>query len=302
MRREYLRGFIDWCAVRGVSQFAEVTKPIIERYQRFLFHYRKKNGDPLSFRTQSAQLVTIRLWFRWMARHNHILYNPASDIELPRVSKRLPKHVLTVSEVEQIINQPNVKTPNGIRDRAILETFYSTGIRRMELVGLHPYDLDTERGTIMVRQGKGKKDRMIPIGDRAMAWIDRYLVEVRPGLLVGDKSEDRLFLTTRGSPYPLDCMSQLVQKYVRAADIGKSGSCHLFRHAMATQMSENGADIHYIQVMLGHADMTYHPDLHPGIHPQVEGNPHGHASGPHGTDGPPGPLALTRKLPVASPP
>jgi integrase/recombinase XerD len=255
VRRAYLRYFIDWCAARGVGQPTEVTKPIIERYQRYMFHFRKRDGDPLSFRSQHARLVVIRAWFKWMARQNHILYNPASDIELPKLEHRLPKFVLTASEAEQVINQANIHNAHGIRDRAILETFYSTGIRRMELIGLRPYDLDAERGTIIVRQGKGKKDRMIPIGDRALAWIERYLVEVRPGLLVGDKSGDVLFLNNFGEPFSPNRITQLVREYVLAADIGKRGSCHLFRHTMATLMLENGADIRYIQAMLGHVKL-----------------------------------------------
>ena len=254
-QRDYLRYFIDWCSVRGVSQPAEVTKPIIERYQRFMYHYRKRNGDPLSFCSQHGRLVPIRGWFRWMARNNHILYNPASDIELPRVEHRLPKHVLTISEVETVINQPNVNVPRGLRDRAILETFYSTGIRRMEMINLHPYDLDVERGVVVVRQGKGKKDRVIPIGDRAVAWVERYLIEVRPGLLVGDKSGDTLFLNNRGCPFSPEAMTQLAREYVSAADIGKRGACHLFRHTMATLMLENGADVRFLQAMLGHVKL-----------------------------------------------
>ena len=113
IQRDYLRYFINWCAVRGVTQPAEVTKPIIERYQRYMYHYRKQNGDPLSFISQHGRLVPIRGWFRWMARNNHILYNPASDIELPRLEHRLPKYVLTVSEADQVINQPNVNDPLG---------------------------------------------------------------------------------------------------------------------------------------------------------------------------------------------
>jgi integrase/recombinase XerD len=190
-----------------------------------------------------------------MARNNHILYNPASDIELPRVEQRLPKHVLTASEADQVINQPNVNDPHGLRDRAILEVFYSCGIRRMEMIGLAPYDLDVERGVLMVRQGKGKKDRVIPIGDRAVAWVERYLVEVRPGLLVGDRSGHALFLNDHGSPFSPEGMTELVRQYVTAADIGKRGSCHLFRHTMATLMLENGADIRYIQQMLGHVKL-----------------------------------------------
>jgi integrase/recombinase XerD len=253
-RQRHLRYFINWATARGITQPTEVTKPIVEHYQRYLWRYRKRDGDPLSFQCQNARLVSLRCWFRWLARSNHIVYNPAADIELPKLEQRLPKHVLTVNEAERIINQPNVAKRLGIRDRAILETFYSTGIRRKELVRLCPYDIDAERGTLFVRLGKGKKDRMIPIGDRALAWIDRYLIEVRPKLLVGERA-DRLFLTNQGNPLTRTRMTEIVRKYVDAAEIGKRGSCHLFRHAMATLMLENGADIRYIQAMLGHSKL-----------------------------------------------
>jgi integrase/recombinase XerD len=254
-RRMYLGYFVNWCADRGLMRPGEITKPIIERYQRHLYHYRKRDGEPLSFRSQHHALVDIRQWFRWLTRNNHILYNPASEIELPKLERRLPKYVLTEAEAEQVINAANVGEQSGIRDRAILETLYSTGIRRMELVNLRLYDLDADRGTIIVRQGKGRKDRMIPIGDRAMAWIDRYLIEVRPGLLVGDEAGDIVFLNDSGKPFYPNTLTTLVREYVVKADIGKRGSCHLFRHTMATLMLENGADIRYIQVMLGHAKL-----------------------------------------------
>ncbi|MGH8241662.1 MAG: tyrosine-type recombinase/integrase, partial [Steroidobacteraceae bacterium] len=136
----------------------------------------------------------------------------------------------------------------------ILETLYSTGMRRRELMGLSLFDLDRERGTVMIRQGKGKKDRMIPIGERAVRWIDRYQNEVRPGFVVRDHAT--LFLTHTGEPFTPNRLTQLVREYIRAADLGKSGSCHLFRHTMATLMLENGADIRYIQAMLGHAELS----------------------------------------------
>jgi integrase/recombinase XerD len=176
-------------------------------------------------------------------------------LDLPRGKIRLPKCVLTASEAEQVINQPNVNEKLGIRDRAILETFYSTGIRRRELVNLRPVDLDLERGTVVIWQGKGHKDRVIPIGDRATAWIERYEVEVRPGLLIGDSAADVLFLTHLGKPFDPNQMTSLVGDYVKAAEIGKQGACHLLRHSMATLMHENGAGIRYIQEMLGHASL-----------------------------------------------
>ena len=254
-REVYLRYFIAWCDERGLARPQDITKPIIERYQRYLFHYRKQNGEPLSIRSQHTRLTPIRAWFKWLARENHILYNPASDVELPRMEKRLPKHVLTQSEAELILNQADITTAIGIRDRAILETLYSTGIRRMEVIHINLYDLDVDRGTLMVRQGKGKKDRMVPIGERALAWIGKYRDEARPELATPN-DDGTLFLTNLGEAFTRNRMTQLVREYVNAANTGKSGSCHLFRHTMATLMLENGADIRYIQAMLGHAELS----------------------------------------------
>ena len=254
-KRGHLGYFIQWASDRGIARPTEVTKPVVERYQRYLFRYRKRNGDPLGFESQTQRTVAVRSWFKWMARSNHVLYNPAADIDLPRLERRLPKHVLTASEAEQVINRTDVTDRFGIRDRAILETFYSTAMRRRELISLRPCDLDAERGTVVIRQGKGKKDRMIPIGERALAWIERYRVEVRPGLLAGERASDVLFVTHLGKPFRPNKMSQLVRDYVIAADIGKEGSCHLFRHTAATLMLENGAGIRYIQQMLGHASL-----------------------------------------------
>ena len=256
LRIFYVGFFIRWCEERGVVQPAEVTRQVIQRYQRYLYHDRKRNGDPLSFRTQHARLIPLRGWFKWLARENYILYNPAAEVELPKLEYRLPKHVLTATEAEQVISQANVSENLGIRDRAILETLYSTGIRRMELCGLHTYDLDVERGTMIVRQGKGRKDRMVPIGERALAWIDKYISEVRPGLLVGHNNDDVLFLTHLGEPIRPDQLTLWVGRYVEASDVGKRGSCHLFRHTMATLMHDNGADIRFIQAMLGYSKLT----------------------------------------------
>jgi integrase/recombinase XerD len=257
-REACLGYFVAWCLERGLATPREITKPILERYQRSLYTHRKSNGQPLTFRAQHARLVPVRAFFRWLTRQNHLLYNPASELELPRLEHRLPKHVLTMSEVECVMRIPRLDEPRGIRDRAILETLYSTGMRRRELIGLALYDIDRERGTVMIRQGKGKKDRMIPIGERALGWIDRYQSEVRGELLVGRDPAHlaTLFLTHTGEPFTPNRLTQLVREYVQAARLGKSGSCHLFRHTMATLMLENGADIRYIQAMLGHAELS----------------------------------------------
>jgi integrase/recombinase XerD len=162
---------------------------------------------------------------------------------------------LTASEAEQVLGQPDVREPMGVRDRAILEVLYSTGIRRMEVLNLSVFDLDTERGTLMVRQGKGKKDRMVPIGEQAIAWLDRYLKDVRPELVM-PPDDGTLFLAVTGEELSPNRLTQLARNYVNAADTGKKGACHLFRHTMATVMLENGADIRYIQEMLGHVELS----------------------------------------------
>jgi integrase/recombinase XerD len=250
-----LSDFIVWCEERDVLRLQEVTKPILERYQRTLFYFRKEDGQPLTLSTQCARLTFIKQFFRWLTRNNHILSNPASELELPKVEKRLPKHVLTAQEAETVIAQPDIEKPAGLRDRAILETLYSTGVRRTELTNIKIFDVDVGRGTLHVRQGKGRKDRMIPIGERALAWIEKYLREVRPSYAL-EPDEGYLFLSQLGDPIAVMTLGLVVSRYVTAADIGKQGSCHLFRHAMATLMLENGADIRMIQAMLGHVKLT----------------------------------------------
>jgi len=253
-RQLNLSYFVHWCGERGLVFPAEITKPIIEHYQRSLFYYRKRNGRPLAARTQYERLITIQLFFRWLCRQNLVLSNPAADIDLPRLPDSLPKDVLSAREAEKILHQPDLSDPIGIRDRAILEVLYSTGMRRMELTGLTVHSVDLDGQTVMIRKGKGRRDRLIPIGERAIRWIERYLFDVRPLLVTGGDNMV-LFLTNRGHAFTPDSLSRLVTGYVKHARINKSGSCHLFRHSMATLMLENGADIRIIQQLLGHAKL-----------------------------------------------
>jgi integrase/recombinase XerD len=253
-RRVHIGFFLVWAGERGITEPVEVTRTVLESYQRHVFNYRKKNGEPLSFTGQHDRLVPLRVWFKWMARHHHILHNPASEMELPRLGMRLPKAVLTAAEAEQVIEQTNIHDPLGLRDRAILETLYSTGMRRLELVNLKLWDLDLERATVTIHQGKGKKDRIIPLGDRAAAWVRKYIDESRPHLAT-EPDHQIVFLSNAGEPFSLDYLTEVVRGYVEAADLGKHGACHLFRHTMATLMLEGGADTRFIQAMLGHADL-----------------------------------------------
>src|SRR5271165_4542834 len=146
-RRACIARFIRWAYEHGSEDPIEVTRPVLQSYQRYLYYYRQKNGEPLTFRTQYSRLVPVRRWFRWLVRNNHILHNPASDLDLPRMEKRIPRTIFSAEEVEHILIVPDIGTPVGLRDRAMLETFYSTGVRRTELIHLKLYDVDRERAT-----------------------------------------------------------------------------------------------------------------------------------------------------------
>jgi integrase/recombinase XerD len=253
-RKRALQRFIAWCDERELQDPKEITLPVLERYQRYLYHYRKPSGAPLTFGTQQTLLVPLKAFFQWATRERHLLYNPASELLLPRLPRRLPKHILSVADIEALMQQPDLTTPAGLRDRALLETLYSTGIRRMELVGLKLYDVDTRGGSLTVRGGKGGRDRVVPLGARACAWVDRYLEEVRPQLLARH-DEGSCFLTDFGEPFAKNRLGDLVKGYIERAGFKVIGSCHLFRHAMATHMLENGADIRFIQAILGHNNL-----------------------------------------------
>ncbi len=253
-REVTLKQFSAWCEERGIVRANEVTKPILERYRRHLHHSRDARGNPISAHNQLKRLVPIRQFFKWATRQNYLLYNPASELELPKVEKRLPKATLTPEEAELILNIPTIQTEEGLRDRAILEVLYSTGIRRMEVINLTRADVHQDRGVLAVRQGKGKKDRFVPISERAVQWLKRYLEEVRSDFAI-EPDPHNVFLDRTGQPLTPDQLSRLVTKYIKQADIGKSGSCHLFRHTVATLMLDNGADIRFIQQMLGHVSI-----------------------------------------------
>jgi len=206
---------------------------------------------PFSISSQYSRLALIRLWFQWMHRQGQIRHDPARALELPRTAYKLPT-VLTKQQTDKVLAQPNVAKQSGIRDRTILEVLYSTGIRRTELMRLKIDDLDRERGVVTIREGKGKRDRTVPIGERALVWLDQYLSRMRPRV-VTEPDQGILFLTFTGAPFTPNHLSWLVRKYIRAAKIAKNGACHVFRHTMATHMLEGGADTRYIQEMLGHA-------------------------------------------------
>lgn len=253
MRRQKLMVFVAWAHERGLTDPREITRPILERYQRHLHFVRKDNGDPLALSTQNDLLVAVKQYFKWLARENHLLANPASELQLPKLPKRLPRHILTVEDMERVLACADPATPNGLRDRALLELLYSTGIRRMEAAHLSCADLDTRRGVLLVREGKGGADRVVPVGDRALAWIEKYRNEARP--LMTPAIDGPLFVGDYGRPLDPGLVSIKVKRCLTLAGLDLPGAAHLLRHACATHMLEGGADIRFIQALLGHSNL-----------------------------------------------
>lgn len=246
--------FIEWAEMRGLMRPRDITRREMEVYQRHLFHHRKSNNSPLSFRTQLVRISQVSAFYRWMVKREEMAGNPVALLELPKKPKRLIKAVLTEEEAERILGQADLSTAIGLRDRAVLELIYSTGARRAEACGVLVPDLDLEQGTLRIRHGKGNKERYVPVGKRALFWVSVYLSKVRPKLAINEWNAS-LFLSADGTSLCADNFGQRVRVYVNDSAVGKTGGCHLFRHTMATLMLEGGADVRHIQEMLGHESL-----------------------------------------------
>jgi integrase/recombinase XerD len=250
-RDRYLSYFTHFCAQRGVDEAGAVPFELLQAYQQLLFEHRKRDGQPLTVATQAQRLVPVAHFFSWLRRSGRLAVNPAADLMMPRPDRRLPEATLSGAEMAKLLAAPDVSRPLGLRDRAVLEVFYSCALRRAELIDLTVRDVDFDRGTVFVRCGKGAKDRYVPIGERALFWVRLYLNLVRPGF-VTDAHAQRIFVSSVGTPLCPDWLSRRVRRYLAQAGIEKNGSCHLLRHTVATLMLEGGADIRYVAEMLGH--------------------------------------------------
>lgn len=250
----YLDDFERWARAHKLRVVADVCSETLEEYLRYLADYRKADGGELAWHAKEAKLIPLRTYLRWLSRQEPRLAMAAADLKLGRKPLIIPKGVLSEDKVRRVFEQADLSTPGGIRDRAMLETLFSCGIRRSELVALDVADVDFNAQTLLIRSGKGAKDRIIPIGSDALHWIQRYLTEARPQLL--NDPTPALFVSARGERWQAAWMSTHLGDYIRKALPGQRGACHLFRHSMATLMLDNGADIRHIQQMLGHADLS----------------------------------------------
>lgn len=248
--------FIRWAATKKITTVWEVDLFVMEEYRRYLSAYRKpKDSESLSITTQAQRLIALRVFLERMFYYDVITDNFFAKFELPRTGRCLPKFIPDEEEIELIINQTKTKGNIGIRDKAILETYYAGGLRRTELANLDIRHVDTKNLTVTVRKGKGGYDRVVPIVERTVDAIDDYLNKVRP-LLATFSSGDALFLGETGKRILSSKLTELVGEYVRRSGVAESGACHLFRHATGTHMLRNGADIRYVQEMLGHEDLN----------------------------------------------
>jgi integrase/recombinase XerD len=234
-------------AKQGVEDVADV------KTHHVLAHLVAMSKAKLGVRSQARHLVAMRQLFKFLAREKVIREDPVAEIELPRPLRELPSF-LDVREVERLLNVPPTTTARGVRDRAMLETLYATGLRVSELVGLPAESVDLARGFLLVR-GKGNKERVVPLGDAAVAAVGAYLEQARPEFLRG-RASDFLFLRSGGEPMTRQGFWKLLKAYARDAGINKSISPHKLRHSFATHLVERGADLRAVQAMLGHADLS----------------------------------------------
>lgn len=216
--------------------------------RRFLAELRGKN---YSKRTIARKLASLRSFFKFLYREGHIKSNPITAISSPKLDKKLPKF-LDVGKITKLILSPDVKTPSGLRDRAILETLYSCGIRVSELVGLDMDDVDFISGVIKVL-GKGRKERMVPIGDMALSSIRKY---TEGNLHSRAKGRSAVFLNSRGSRLTDRSVRRVIDKYIHACSIGEKISPHSLRHSFATHLLDRGADLRSVQELLGHMNLS----------------------------------------------
>jgi len=259
-----VRFLLAWLDERGVA-LVDVRSADLEAYQAHLSALRKRDGRPYAVGSQQARLIAMKNVFRFLYRRGDLVHDPAAAVELGRGEDRLPRVVLTEDEARRVVSLPRGKTPVVLRDRAILETLYATGIRVSELAGLAVYDADTEERLLRVVMGKGRKDRNVPLTRAAARAIEEYLAKGREALAGGAGSKSArgprgepaqlLFLAEKGGKLKRGVVGKIIARWTKKAGIRKHVTCHTFRHSVATQLLRGGADIRHIQALLGHASL-----------------------------------------------
>jgi len=264
--------FENYLRTHGIDSTARVSENTIREFISYIKDRR------CSARTIARIVSALRGFYRFLLSEGKIQSDPFQNIDSPKLERWLPD-VLTVYEIDEIFKQPDITNPLGIRDRAILETLYATGVRVSELINMKQGDFKVEEGMVLV-YGKGSKERFVPVGSSAIYWINEYQKKGRIHFAKKGKSLDYLFLNVRGSKLTRDMIRKLVKKYARMANIKKDVHPHTFRHSFATHLLESGADLRVVQEMLGHADISttqiythidreYLKEVHRTFHPRA---------------------------------
>ena len=260
----HVRAFLSSTEAKGLM-LAGLKREDLIAYQSELFALRRHDGKPYSAGFQANRFSALKSFFGFLTRRQLLLHDPMAGLERPRLETRLPRTILTPSEARRIIEAPGTRTALALRDRAILETLYATGIRASELIQLSPFDVDTEDRTLRVVRGKGGKDRNVPVTAPAAAAVESYLARSRPMLLAAEKSgsgvypakaSKRLFVSPRGGVLYRATLDKLIRSWARQAGVKKRVTAHTFRHSVATHLLKHGADIRHIQALLGHESLT----------------------------------------------
>lgn len=245
--RRDLEGLSRWLSTRGTTLMTAVRVDLLE----YLSVCAGKGARP---RTTARLLSSLRRFYGYLVREERVQADPTALIDSPKIGRPLPKS-LTEEQVEKLLQAPDVATPLGVRDRAMLETLYATGLRVSELVGLTLSQVGLTQGVVRVI-GKGDKERLVPLGEEAISWINRYLAEGRP-VLIKRRSTDAVFATARGGPMTRQAFWHNLKQHARAAGIeSKKLSPHTLRHAFATHLLNHGADLRVVQMLLGHSDLS----------------------------------------------
>jgi integrase/recombinase XerD len=244
--RRDLLAFAGWLSQFDVD-LAAATQQHIQRYQA----QRMREGRKV--RSEARLLSSLRRFYRYLIREELRDSDPTAQLESPRLGKPLPDS-LTEQEVEDLLAQPDITEPLGLRDRTMLECLYATGLRVSELVSLKQEQVNTRQGLIRCI-GKGNKERLVPVGEVALDWLQDYLIEGRPGVLNGQVTDD-LFPTRRGKAMTRQAFWYLIKRYASQAHIDKPLSPHTLRHAFATHLLNHGADLRVVQLLLGHSDLS----------------------------------------------
>ena len=239
--------FLNHLREKGVQEIRDVGKFHV---RGFLLMLRKRN---LSTKTIVRNLVAVRTFFRFLIQEGILESNPVEELESPKVAKTLPE-ILTLREIEQLLEQPNLQTSLGIRDRAMLEILYATGMRVSELTHLPIHQVNLEGGYVLL-YGKGSKERIVPLGSEAMKWITLYLKTAR-GKLAKGKESPMLFINRSGKGMSRQRFWKSLKDYARRAGLRKRITPHLLRHSFASHLLEGGADLRSVQMMLGHVDIS----------------------------------------------